>query len=349
MLPTAPCRRSIRTFRRNNMRGYAIRLAGTVLVIMATAGSSAFAQNTNTGRFVTGPLTWTPGLQLREAGVDSNVFNTPTDPKEDVSAGAMGQITSVLNLGILQAATNGSAEYVYFEKYAQERGVNRRVSTHLEFPVTRFSPDVTFAWGHAKERSSNEVDTRAPRTDLEYTFGIQTRLTSRIALTASGGKQKATYAPGFTFRDVEIAKQLNRETLLANITSRVTLTPFTVLAVDATVGRDEFPLRPDAATDNVRLTGGFEFAPDAVVRGRASIGYHSMQPHRRGVPNALAADFAGMMSTIDLGYTLLDVTRFNGNFSHDSTYSISTTQPFYVSTLGGLQILQALFGPVDLD
>ena len=126
-----------------------MRRAYVVLLTVAAAAcpSAAFAQAAPVaGRFVSGPLVWTPTFQLREAGVDSNVFNTPLDPKEDVTAGALSQVTSQLTLGILQATTMGSLEYLYFDRYSKERGFNRRVTTHLEFPVARFSPDVTVAW-----------------------------------------------------------------------------------------------------------------------------------------------------------------------------------------------------------
>jgi hypothetical protein len=339
---------SIQMSRRNSVRYCAIR--DLLIVFIAMVGtalpSAAYAQNEP--RFVSGPLGWTPVFQLREAGIDSNVFNSSADPKEDTVGTASSQVSSVLTLGVLQAATQGSLDYQYFERYKTERGLNRRVSSHVEFPVTRFSPDITVSWARVKERSGNEIDIRAPRTDWSYALGIQTRITSRIAVTTTGGRLKSTYDRGFTFRGVEIASQLDRETLLGTVSTRVTLTPLTSLIVDASVGRDEFPLRPDAATDNIRGNVGVEFAPDAVIRGRASIGYHSMQPRHAGVPNSTMVAFDGMTSSTELGYTLLGVTRFTGRFSRDSNYSISTSQPIYVSTAGGLDILQALFGPVDL-
>lgn len=319
-----------------------VTVAATVFPSWAAAQSSP-----GQGRFVTGPLAWTPTFQLHEAGVDSNVFNSPVNAKEDVTAGALSQVNSLLTLGILEATTSGSLEYLYFDRYAQERGFNRRVATHLEFPLTRFSPDVTVAWNRVKERSGNEIDTRAPRTDFSYAAGIQTRFGSRVALTATGGRQKQSYDRGFTFQDIEIAEQLNRESTLGTLSGRVNVTPLTVFAAEASVGRDKFPFTPESDTDNLRVDAGFEFSPDAVIRGRATVGYHSMQPHRN-VSNAVAANFAGITSAVDLSYTLLERTRFTGRFSRDSSYSIETNQPYYVSTAGSVEVLQTLFGPVDL-
>ena len=138
-----------------------IRAATIVLLAAFATASSARAQEpAKDGRFVTGPLAWTPTLELRDAGVDSNVFNTPTDAKEDVTASARSQVDSVLKLGLLRATTVGSLEYNYFERYTTQRGLNRRVATDLEIPVARFSPHVSASWARMKDRSGNEIDIR---------------------------------------------------------------------------------------------------------------------------------------------------------------------------------------------
>ena len=332
------------------MRLQAIRIAAVVVLTLGSTAAIVCAQDTKEGgRFITGPLAWTPTLQIHDAGVDSNVFNDPFGPKQDVTASALSRVNSILTLGVLRATTLGSVEYNYFEKYATERGLNRRVATRVELPVSRFSPNLSASWGHVKERSGNEIDIRTPRTDLAYAAGIETSLTSRMSIIATGGRQKSTYASGFTFHDIDIARQLNHESMSATLTARLALTALTSLSIDATAFHDDFPFRPAAATDNGRIDGRLEFAPDAVIRGSASVGYHVMQPYYRRAANTVAGAFSGITSTVDLGYTMFGVTRFATHFSRDASYSLYTDQPYYLSTTGGLQILQKLFGPVDLD
>jgi hypothetical protein len=255
----------------------------------------------------------------------------------------------VLSLRLLQAATQGSLEYLYFERYAKERAVNGRVSSDVEFPLSRFTPDVAVSWARLKERSSSELDVRAPRTDWSYALGIKTNVASRIVVTLTGGKQRVNYDKAFSFRGVNVATQLDRETLSGMVLTRVMLTPFTSLVLDASASRDDFLLRPDASTDNVRGNIGFEFAPDAVIHGRATVGFHSLRPHYSNVTSATMPAFDGVTSSTEVGYTLLGATRFTGRFARESNYSILTTEPLYVSTGGGLDIVQRLFGPVDLN
>jgi len=328
------------------------RAAAVVLLAVLAVASPARAQEqepVKDGRFITGPLAWTPTFELRDAGIDSNVFNTPTDPKEDMTATARSQVDSVLKLGLLRATTVGSLAYNYFDQYKSQRGLNRRVATHLEVPTMRVSPDLSASWARVKERSGNEIDIRTPRTDLAYAGGLQARLTSKLSVIATVGRQKSTYDSGVTFHETEIARQLNRESTMAIVTTRVALTPLTSLSIDATAAHDSFPFRPVAATDNGRIDARLEFAPDAIIRGAASVGYHSMKPYYTQTTRATTAAFSGITSSVDLGYTLLGVTRFMAHFARDANYSLYLDQPYYVSTSGGLQILQRLFGPIDLD
>jgi hypothetical protein len=133
------------------------------------------------------------------------------------------------------------------------------------------------------------------------------------------------------------------------VLTRVTLTPFTSLLLDASVSRDDFPFRPSASTDNVRGDLGFEFAPDAVIHGRAMVGFHSLRPRYGEATAGSLPAFDGITSSSEIGYTLLDVTRITGRFARESNYSILTSEPLYVSTGGGLDVVQTLFGPVDLN
>jgi hypothetical protein len=147
---------------------------------------------------------------------------------------------------------------------------------------------------------------------------------------------------------VDLASQLNRQATTITAGIRMAVSPLTTFFTDGSVGRDEFALQSSRNTDNLRGSIGFEFAPDAVIRGRALVGYHQMQPqHPSAVPGGAVA-FRGLTSNVDLSYTLLGRTQFSPRFSRDTVYSVSTTQPYYVATGGGLEILQTLVGPLDL-
>ena len=59
-------------------------------------------------------------------------------------------------------------------------------------------------------------------------------------------------------------------------TLRYALTPLTQVVMDAGYIEDRFVFRPAQNTENLRANVGFEFAPDAVIRGRAALGFRRL-------------------------------------------------------------------------
>jgi len=336
---TESARRSIR----------ALALVGIALQVLA---GSAIAQAPPpapppmpTGRFVMGPLTWTPTLALREAGVDSNVFNTATDPKEDITSAFGPSVDSTLALGVGRLETQGQAEYLYFERYTDQRAINGRVAGRLLFPVTRIRPILTGRWARAKERSGNELEVRVPRTEYGYGTGLGMTLTSGSTLDVTVGRDEMRYDKGVLFHGVDVGIRLDRRSTTADLAFRANLTPLTKLVVSAAGARDEFIHDSSRSTDNVRGVVGLEFASDAVITGRATVGYHRMVP--RGSDKTMA--FQGLTSAVDLNYALLGRTLFKARIARDTTYSVLEGRPFYLSTAGSLEIIHNLVGPIDLD
>ena len=321
---------------------------GVAQLVFASAAMAQAAQDAaRTSRFVMGPLGWTPTLTLRDAGVDSNVFNSPAaeTSKQDVTGTLTPAVDSVLTLGVMQLATQGRADFIYFERYTNERAINGRIAGRMQFPTTRVHPILTGSWEHAKERNGNEIDIRAPRTEMAYSVGLGAQITPRSSLTVTGGLSDLRYDEGVQFRGIDLSATLNRQTKTASATLRSTLSPLTRLVVILDGARDEFTTAASHNTDNLRGLAGLEFAADAVIRGRASVGYHKMLP--RGSDPSL--NFAGWTSLFDLSYTLLGRTRFTGRTSHDTSYSGIDNRPFYVSTIGGLEVTHNLVGPVDVE
>ena len=67
-------------------------LATGMLVVALRA--EAVAQE----RFQTGPVAWTPVIALREAGIDTNMFDEASNPKRDTTAVLSPQLTATITL-----------------------------------------------------------------------------------------------------------------------------------------------------------------------------------------------------------------------------------------------------------
>ena len=339
---------TVNSFQSLPMRSNSRSLVGLLILAWVAIGEAPAMAQEPAGRFVDGPLTWTPTLLLRDAGTDSNVFNTPTDPKRDTTASFMPQADATLGLGVARVHAQGAVEFLYFERYQQERAVNGRLNTRVELPNRRIKPAVSYAWAKVRERATSEIDLRAPRTEEGYGAALDTPLASRSTLTLGVSRQSIVYEPGYSYFGLELSSLLDRHESVANAIVRTTLSPLTHLTTEVSVGRDEFLRQPNRDTDNLRANIGLQFAPDAVISGHAVVGYHAMRPRMTAASPTDAETFTGITSSVDLTFTLLDRTKVTGRLARDTTYSASSTQPFYLSTAASVDVIHALFGPVDL-
>src|SRR5581483_10033285 len=218
--------------------------------ILAIGASAANAQTTS--GFVSGPLTWTPVIQLREAGVDSNVFNSPTNQQQDVTGNLGGFVDANLDLPRMRVAMHEASEYVYFERFKGERALNGNASFRVTVPLSYFEPAFYGSWTRAKDRTSDEFDVRARHHDHALGTALTMNIGQRFAVTGDANRTYVNYVSGSEFEGVDVGQQLNRQSSNVSSTLRVMLTPFTFLNVGGGFGLDEFKSRPSNNTENVR-------------------------------------------------------------------------------------------------
>jgi hypothetical protein len=87
-----------------------------------------------------------------------------------------------------------------------------------------------------------------------------------------------------------------------------------------------------------------EFAPQALLKGTAYVGYRSFKP---SVPQVLP-EFSGIAAELGLSYTLLGSTTFGVIYRRDLTYSYSELQPFFVDDSLGASVRRALGNRFDV-
>jgi hypothetical protein len=313
-------------------------------VVVGTAARPASAQSpADAGSgLLLGPLTVRPMFTVRDAGWDSNVFNTPGEAAEDHVARIGGSADAWMRLGAVRIEGTGSAEYLYFQRYTQERAINRAFSTRLQPQLSGLSPFVGIGYRRTRDRASSEIDVMAPRTEHEHSAGLEAKLSTRGTLQGSVRRAHWRFDEGERFRDVDLPRRLNRRSDTAQLSFRYELTPLTTFTVGSAFIRDRFTDSPDRNADTVLTEVGLLFAPDAVLRGRALVGYREMRP-RGPIPIPSRGPTAG----VQLSYTLLDRTVLSGRLMRESTVSVESN-PFYLSTLGAVEVSHNLIGPLDV-
>jgi len=294
------------------------------------------------GRFQTGNVSWTPLLTLRDAGVDTNVYDEAADPKRDNLAIFSPQVDGTMTLGLGDVKFGGGADFVYFHRYTSERSINGRGTARLDLRFMRLKPFVSGGFLDSRDRLNSEIDSRSRRHDREAGAGLGLQVTSRATLEAAGRFKTSRYDEGETFLGIDLAQRLNRKTASASLGLRYEVTPLTQLVFEGAASQDRFTLSPSYDVDNLRFQAGVEFQPDAIISGRASFGIHRMEP--RGV---LAEGFNGATASVNISYVLLGRTRFNVQVARDTNFSVGE-QPYFLQTIYGGDVLHNLAGPIDV-
>lgn len=314
----------------------------TVLLLLTLAVTPGVAAAQSDGRFHSGVLSWTPTITLRDAGVDTNVYDEASNPRRDHSAVFSPQVEGVLRFANADVRLGGSADFVYFRRFTSERSINGRGNGRIDFRLTRIKPFVGGGFVDARERVNSEIDVRARRTDRVLTAGAAIELTSRGALEVAGSFDSSAIRQGEMFRGVDLARRLNRESTAGSLKFKYAVTPLTRVIVEGSASRDRFTQSPEYDADNVGGRVGFEFEPDAVIKGRATVGFHRIEP-----VGSLAFAFEGVTAAVELGYVLLGRTRFDARIARDTSSSFEA-QPYFLQTIYGGEILHNLVGPVDV-
>jgi hypothetical protein len=293
-------------------------------------------------RFQTGAFRWTPVLTLRDAGLDTNVYDEAVNPRRDNLAVLSPQVDGVFDNGAWSLALSGKADFVYFQRYTGERSINRGGTARLDVPLSRVRPFAAIGYVDTRDRQNAEIDLRARRVERDVTLGANLQVTSRTAVEALVKGSDARFRDGENFRGVDLATRLNREATGGAVRGLFTLSPLTTFVVETELRRDRFVFSPEYDADNFTVQGGFEFAPDAVIRGRALVGYRKMD-----ALGASAIPFDGLTTTVDLSYVLLGRTRFSSRVDREAQYSIGQ-QPYFLRTSYGGEVLHNVAGPLDL-
>ena len=140
-----------------------------------------------------------------------------------------------------------------------------------------------------------------------------------------------------------LSEALDRTETTTTARGRYVLTPLTTMVVTADVRADRFRVSTGRDSDSVRVTGGLELRPLALVAGRAVMGVREFTPRSSAIPA-----FTGTVADVELSYQLRDLTRLIWLLQRDVDYSFEASQAYYVSTGTRLSAVQALGGGWDV-
>ena len=299
-------------------------VAGLAVPLAALAAEDRPRQRP--GRYRLGPLYVTPRLQLKNAGVDTNVFQTLQRPVRDEVVVLSPRLEGALPLGRRLRLTGlGLLETNYYRRQGEERSTDFYGEGRSELDLGPFTLFGGGGGGQFTQRFSIDVDERLKRQEKHGYAGLTWRLGNRLSATAQGRREIVTFAPGRFRLGGDVKEAMDRDTLAGTGQLRFALTPRTTLLASAEALEDRFFSQPRGGPrerESYRFLGGFELSSRAAVTGKLLAGV-------REFPGTLAQGsppYRGPIVSADLTVPLRPHARLHGIAERDVLYASSVVE-----------------------
>jgi len=285
-------------------------------------------------RYRFGPIHFTPVLQIRNIGVDTNVFNQAEEPEQDFTASIGPAADYWVRLGRVRVHGKTSLDYNYFQEFKTQRSFGTENEVRAELPLNRLQPFVHGMYVNTSRRPDFEIDVRTRHRTTRLGAGVDVRALSRTVFRLEGEESRLRFNEGAVFFGTNLADALDRRSRSYRVSVRHALTPLTTFVVQTEQQEDRFDISFDRNADSYRVLPGFELDPRALIAGRAFVGYRSFTTLDPDVP-----DFDGVVALVEAEYTLR-ATKFGLAVQRDAWYSYELEEPFFIVTELTLQVTQ---------
>ena len=156
-------------------------------------------------RYHVGPIWFTPTIDVRNVGVDTNVFNDSSEPKQDFVASFGPAVEMWTRFGRSRLNLHSTLQYDYFKTYSEERAFGTVNYGRYEVLLDRFVPFLEGAYDNTRRRPGFEIDARARYQTDAVIGGTDVRLSSRTVLRFEGERSHVNYDEGQQFNGSDLA------------------------------------------------------------------------------------------------------------------------------------------------
>lgn len=289
-----------------------------------------------------GPVYVTPTFGLKEIGIDTNVFNATGGPERDFTWTLAPAATAGLRLGRARLTTSGSVDFVFFRTFTDQNSVNQRYTAQMDLNLDRFRPFIAGELVKTRSRPGFEIDARARRTEPLVRGGVDVQVSPRTTFGVAARRSSTDFESGQRFGGSDLQRILNRHAAAVGGSVRYALTPLTTFVMLTEYERTRFDFEPLRDANSYRVTPGLEFSPDALLRGKAFVGYRRFKALTTGVPG-----YAGAVASAELA-TVFGDTRVEFRVDRDVAYSFEPITPYYVLSGVNVTATQRVYGPFDV-
>jgi hypothetical protein len=310
--------------------------------------TAALAQDTDTRSRTglrLGPVHVAPMLELRDIGLDTNVYKENRDePIKDFAFTIVPTFTGTIEGRRANLAVRTATDFVYYAKQQSERSVNEDLSVTTRVSLNRVEPYGEAGYLNTRQRMTEEIDARARRVEWRAATGVRVRLTPKLSTVVSGQVWQMAFDADSVFDDHDLARELNRRTAGLQAGVRYTVTPLTSVSVSTDVSQVRFS---EAAIRDAEVyqTGiAVELHPRALIAGTARLGYQHFKPM-----NAMLPEFMGLSGAASVAYRLRESTSIGFQFGRATDFSYLADEPYYLREVYGLSVRRQLTSAWDVE
>ena len=324
-----------------------LRVAALALVCVGISAAAGRAQEApldpaEAARFRFGALRFTPSIAVSSVGVDSNVFNEADDPKQDTTAAVGPAVNLWLKTGAARLSGKASGQYLYFNKYTNQRSWNTNAEGRWDLMLARFVPYIAAGIIDNKDRPGFEIDSRVRLKQGHVNVGTPIRLSGKTTLLLEGGRTSTRYDRNDLVLGDQIANTLDRRTNTEDAQLRVALTPLTVFVIRGEGMHDRFVYDTSRNADSIKVMPGFELKREALVSGQVFVGVRHFNALHDEVP-----DYTGVVADVNASYSLR-ATLVQLRVNRDLNFSFELLEPYYAQLDTGLTLTQRITRRWDL-
>lgn len=285
----------------------------------------------------------TPTFQVKEFGLDTNVFNANGQQTPDFTANlSPGADLAFPIAHRALISSHVESDFVYFATYASQRSIDPNVTLRGKLFLHRVTLFADGNYLNSRQQVNQEIDARARRTDKGAGGGVDVRIGPKLSVSLSGHSGSIHYADDQFFRDVNLEQSLAENLQIVTLAVNYKATPLTTFVLRSEVQEDRFIYSTQKSSDSYRIMPGVEFKPRALISGSAYVGFRQFNPLESIVP-----PFSGLVADLTLRYTLKSATAFTLTANRDVQISYEDLQPYYLSTSVGLLVRRQLVGSFD--
>jgi len=282
-----------------------------------------------------GPFKIQPSLVISNAGVDSNVFYSPSDPVKDytVTAGPAATVYLPIHRRFV-LSVQGSPQYVWYSKTEQERTWNYYLGGAAQLSLKNVFLSLEGSYSDARERWNTEIDIRPRRKEEGFGGSLLVNLAHRTSVSFAGRTAKYDYESVVYGDDFDVRERLNRRESYGNLSFYYQATSQRRFFLDFEYGEYRFDFESQAAVIDARsgaAYAGLELSRlGRRVRGRVRVGYKAFD-----VRAAEGPDYKGLVGDSLLSVRLARPLVLRGSYVRDVRFSLWYDNPYYIESRPG--------------